>query len=69
MNIILEILCTFATFVLYAILDIVGEQKKQLEQNGDKLKAERYLILFVFIRTILNLFCIFGMYKILKIIF
>lgn len=39
MNIILEILCTFATFVLYAILDIVGEQKKQLEQNGDKLKA------------------------------
>lgn len=68
MNIILEILCTFATFVLYAILDIVGEQKKQLEQNGDKLKAERYLILFVFIRTILNLFCIFGMYKMLKII-
>ena len=69
MNIILEILCTFATFVLYAILDIVGEQKKQLEPNGDKLKAERYLILFVFIRTILNLFCIFGMYKMLKIIF
>lgn len=69
MNIILEVLCTFATFVLYAILDIVGEQKKQLEQNGDKLKAERYLILFVFIRTILNLFCIFGMYKMLKIIF
>ena len=69
MNIILEILCTFATFVLYAIFDIVGEQKKQLEQNGDKLKAERYLILFVFIRTILNLFCIFGMYKMLKIIF
>ena len=69
MNIILEILSTFATFVLYAILDIVGEQKKQLEQNGDKLKAERYLILFVFIRTILNLFCIFGMYKMLKIIF
>lgn len=69
MNIILEILCTFATFVLYAILDIVGEQKKQLEQNGDKLKAERYLILFVFIQTILNLFCIFGMYKMLKIIF
>lgn len=69
MNIILEILCTFATFVLYAILDIVGEQKKQLEQNGDKLKAERNLILFVFIRTILNLFCIFGMYKMLKIIF
>lgn len=69
MNIILEILCTIATFALYAILDIVGEQKKQLEQNGDKLKAERYLILFVFIRTILNLFCIFGMYKMLKIIF
>ena len=68
MNIILEILCTFATFVLYAILDIVGEQKKQLEQNGDKLKVKRNLILFVFIRIILNFFCIFGMYKMLKII-
>lgn len=69
MNITLEILCTIATFALYAILDIVGEQKKQLEQNGDMLKAKQYLILFVFIRTILNLFCIFGMYKMLKIIF
>ena len=52
MNITLEILCTIATFALYAILDIVGEQKKQLEQNGDMLKAKLYLILFVFIRTI-----------------
>lgn len=28
MNITLEILCTIATFALYAILDIVGESKE-----------------------------------------